>query len=144
MEEGNFFTPVLDSFHRVGLCLGGVSLSIGSLCLEGSLSRGISVQGDLWGVSVQGGVCVHGRVCPVGLCLGGSLSRGGLSPGRSLSRGSKPRRGSPSGEPLSKEGLCPRGGGVCVRKVIRIIGLINAKRRAIVDFTFTEISFTVL
>ena len=82
--------------------LGG-SLS-GGLCLR-SLSRGVSVQGDLCpeGVSIQGGLCLGVSVQGVSVWGWWSLSGGSLS-GGSLSGGS------PSGGLcLGERDLCPRG-----------------------------------
>ena len=59
LRQGNVFTPVCDSVHR------GVSVQGDLFSKEGSLSKGVSVQGAL---------------CPGGLCLGG----GGLSRGVSV------------------------------------------------------------
>ena len=86
-RQGNVFTPVCDSVHRVGclcqwgcLCPWEVSLS------GGSLSRGVSVLGFLFEeVSVQGGSLYRWVSVQGGLCPGGFLSRGGgLCPGESL------------------------------------------------------------
>ena len=80
LRECNVFTPVCDSVHRGGLCLGG-------LCPGGSLSRGISVQGGLCGGSLSREVSVQRVSVPrVSVQGEGSLSRGSLSRG-SLSRG---------------------------------------------------------
>ena len=104
LGQGNSFTPVCHSVHRVeGLCTGeslsrrGVSVKEGSLCQgEESLSRrGVSVQE---GVSVGGSL--SGGLCPGGLCPGGSLSRRAVS----VQEGGLCVRG---GGALSREGLCP-------------------------------------
>ena len=54
----------------------------GGLCLGGSLSRRVSVQG----VSVQGSLSGRGALCLGGACPGGSLSRGRSLSGRPLDR----------------------------------------------------------
>ena len=54
LRQGNVFTPVCHSVHRVGVSV--------QACTTGHMTRGVSVQGR--GVSVRGG-----------LCLGWSLSQ---------------------------------------------------------------------
>ena len=72
------------SLSREGSLSRGVSVQ-GSLSREGSLSRGISVQGSLSregslsrGISVQGDLCPEG-LCPRGLCPEGGFSVQGVS-----------------------------------------------------------------
>ena len=74
--QGNVFTLVCDSVHRGGLCpsIHHRSHDQGGLCPEGSLSRGISVQGDF----CLGGLC-PGGLCRGGLCLGDLCPEGSLS-----------------------------------------------------------------
>ena len=99
----NFYRPQTKfakvMFSRVFVCLGGAVVSVsvqGGLCPEGSLCPG----GLCPGVSVQGvsfqGVSAQGGLCPGGLCPRGSLSRGVSVHGQSLSIGS-----------LSRKSLCP-------------------------------------
>ena len=64
-----------------------------SLLYGGVLSRGLSVQGDLW-ISVQRGPLSRESLFRRALCPGGSLSGGSLSMGVYV-----------------QEGLCPEGGG---------------------------------
>ena len=72
------------SVQGVGFCPGG-SLSRRVSVQQGSLSRGVTVQGSLCPEgSLSGGLC-PGGLCPGGLCLGG------LCPGGSLFRGSLSR-----------------------------------------------------
>ena len=79
LRQGNVFTSVCDSVHR------GVFI-----IQEGSLSRGVSVQGGQGSLS-------EGGLCPRGLCTRGVPVQGGLCP----ERGSLSRQGS-----LSMGGLC--------------------------------------
>ena len=79
-----------------GYIFTGVCLSIGGdlgLCPRGSLTGGVSVQGDLclgWGL-YPGGFSVQGVSVQGSLCPGGSLSKGvsvhGFLPRGSLSKG---------------------------------------------------------
>ena len=73
--EGNVFTLVCDSVHRVW------SLSMGGLC-PGVSVRGISVRGiSVRGVSVREGLYQGGVSIKEGSLSRGSLSRGSLSQG---------------------------------------------------------------
>ena len=100
-------------FHRCMSVHRGVSVSV-----WGSLSGGVSVQGDLCsGGSLSRGVSVQGD-----LCSGGSLSRSASVQGReSLSRGG---------------GLCPGGlwgisvqGGLCLGVSVRGVSVMETPMR---------------
>ena len=113
LRQGNVFTPLSHSVHGEGVsvpaCITGHITGGGGLSGGQSLSRGISVRGSAWGVSVwegpcPGGLC-PGGLCPGGLCPGRSLS-GGLCLGESLFRGISVKRGLCLGGSLCREDLC--------------------------------------
>ena len=83
---------------------------------NGSLSRGVSVQGaSVWG-SLSRGVSVQGALCP-----GRSLSRGNLCPGVSVQGESLSRRGVSLSKGVSFTEIPPYGNERAVRILLECI-----------------------
>ena len=87
LREGNVFTPVFHSVHRVCVCV-CVCVFV-CVCVPARIGQGVArgvYQGGVYPerVSIQRGVCLGG-VCPGDVCSGRCLSRGcvprGVFPG---------------------------------------------------------------